>query len=56
MKAQPRYQTWALTDGGDGGDNLAKLELVENGGFTGSIQTDHKDAHLLLAEEAREQL
>ena len=46
----------ALTDCGDGSDDLAKLELVENGGFTGGIQTDHQDAHLLLAEEAGEQL
>ena len=29
---------------------FAKLELVQNGRFTGSIETHHKDAHLPLAE------
>lgn len=47
---------FGLTDGGDGGDDLTQLELVKNGGFTGGIQSDHQDAHLLLGEEAREQL
>lgn len=37
------------TDGGDGGDDLTKLELVEDGGFTGGIETDHQNSHLLLA-------
>jgi len=40
------------TDSGDSGNNLSELELVENGGFTSSIQSDHEDSHLLLAEEA----
>ena len=44
------------TDSGNGGDDLTKLKLVEDGGFTGGIQADHEDAHLLLAEEVREQL
>lgn len=30
----------ARTDGGDGGDDLAKLELVEDGGLTGGIETN----------------
>lgn len=48
---------WAtLTDGRDGGDNLTQLELVQDGGFTGSIKTDHQDAHLLLTEEIGKQL
>ena len=42
-----------LTDGGDGGDDLSELELVEDGGLSGGVQSDHEDAHLLLAEEAR---
>lgn len=29
---------------------FTELELVENRSFTGSIETDHKDAHFLLAE------
>ena len=45
-----------LTDGGDGGDDLAELELVEDGGLTSCIETDHEDPHLLLGEEATEQL
>ena len=28
------------TDGRDGGDDLAKLELVEDGGLTGGIETN----------------
>lgn len=36
-------------DGGDGGDNFTKLELVEDGGFTGGIESDHQNSHLLLA-------
>jgi len=45
-----------LTDGGDGSDDLAELELVEDGGLTGGIKPDHEDPHLLLGEEAAEQL
>ena len=45
-----------LTDSGDGGDDLAELELVEDGGLTGGIEPDHENPHLLLGEEAAEQL
>lgn len=34
---------------GDGGDDFAELELVEDGGLSGSIKTDHQNSHLLLA-------
>lgn len=44
------------TDGGDGGDDLTKLELVEDGGFTGSVETDHQDSHLLLPPQLVENL
>ena len=44
-----------LTDGWDGGDDFAEFELVEDGGFTGCVESDHQDPHLLLAEEAFEQ-
>jgi hypothetical protein len=44
------------TYGGDGGDDLAELELVEDGGLTGRVETNHEDPHLLLGEEAAEQL
>ena len=36
------------TNGGDGCDNFTKLELVEDGGLSSSVQTDHQDSHLLL--------
>ena len=29
---------------------FSKLELVKDGRFTGSVKSDHEDAHLLLAE------
>lgn len=32
-----------LTDCGDGGDDLAKLELVENRGLTGGVETNLED-------------
>ena len=41
-------------DRGDGGDDLAKFELVEDRGFTGRVEPHHQDAHLLLGEEALE--
>jgi len=44
------------TYGGDGGDDLAELELVEDGGLTSRVETNHEDPHLLLGEEAAEQL
>lgn len=46
----------SLTNGRNGGHNFTKLKLVEDGCFTGSIQTDHQDAHFLLAKKAREEL
>mmetsp|Transcript_104587 Transcript_104587/g.253871 ORF Transcript_104587/g.253871 Transcript_104587/m.253871 type:complete len:230 (+) Transcript_104587:108-797(+) len=39
-------------DRGDGGDHLTQLQLVQDGGLASGIQTDHQDAHLLLAEHA----
>jgi hypothetical protein len=44
------------TNRGDGGDNLAELELVENRSFTSSIETDHQNSHLLLPPELVEDL
>ncbi len=46
----------ARTDGRDGSDNLTKLELVENGGFTSGIETDHENSHLLLPPQPVKQL
>ena len=44
----------ALTDGGDGCDDFAEFELVQDGGFSSSIEPDHKNPHLTLAEQAIE--
>lgn len=38
-------------DGGNGGDVLAELELVEDGGFAGGVETQHQQAHLLGSED-----
>ena len=35
---------------GNGVDALAQLELVEDGGLAGRVQTQHEDAHLLVAK------
>lgn len=43
-------------DGGNGGDVLAQLELVEDGGFAGSVEAQHEQAHLLGAEDAAHHL
>ena len=44
------------TDGGDGGDDLSKLQLVKDGSLTGGIESDHQNTHLLLTEETVESL
>lgn len=36
-----------LTDGRDGGNNFTELKLVQDGGLSGSVQTDHQDTHFL---------
>jgi hypothetical protein len=35
-----RETTWTLTDRRNGGDDLAELQLVQDGGLTGGIETD----------------
>jgi len=40
----------------NGCDNFTKLQLVENGSLSGSIQTDHQNSHLLLSPETVEDL
>lgn len=37
--------------GGDGGDVLAELELVENGGLAGGVEAEHEQAHFLRSED-----
>ena len=45
-----------LTNGGNGGDDFSKLELVEDGGLTSSIETNHENTHLFLGKQLAEQL
>jgi hypothetical protein len=45
-----------LTDGRNGGDDLPKLQLVQNSGLTSGVETYHENAHLLLGEEPLKQL
>ena len=44
------------TDSRNCGHDFTKLQLIEDGRLSGSIQSDHENAHLLLAPEAIEQL
>ena len=37
------------------GHNLAQFELIQNGGFTGSVQTNHENSHVALAKQAAEE-
>ena len=46
------YRLNVKPDGWNSSHHLTKLQLVEDGGLTGGIEADHKDAHLLLAEHA----
>ena len=36
-----------LTNRRNSGDDFTELELVEDGGLTSGVKTDHQDAHLL---------
>ncbi len=38
-------------DSGNSGDILSKLELVENGGLAGGVETEHEQAHFLGSED-----
>lgn len=42
--------------GGDGGDGLAQLQFVQDGGFPRRVQTQHQDPHLLVAEDLGQHL
>lgn len=50
------HPSHALTNGGDGGDDLAQFQLVQDGGLPRGIQTHHQDAHLLLPNQALEEV
>jgi hypothetical protein len=49
------WRTTTRTDCGDGGDDFTELQLVEDGGLSGSIETDHENSHFLLSPETVEQ-
>jgi len=36
-------------DCGNGGDDFAELELIQDRGLSGSVQANHQDAHFLLS-------
>lgn len=44
-----------LTDGGNGGDDFTELQLVQDGGLSGGVKTDHQNSHLLASPESIEQ-
>jgi len=41
----------SLTDGWDRGHHLTELQLVEDGGFTGGIKTNHENTTIHLPDE-----
>jgi len=43
-------------DSGDGGDDFTELELVQNRGLSGSVESDHQNSHLLLPPQLIEEL
>ncbi len=45
-----------LTDGWNSGDDLSKLQLIQDGRLTRGIETDHENAHLPLGEQFLKQL
>lgn len=38
-------------DGGNGGNVLAELQLVQDGGLAGSVETEHEQTHFLGPED-----
>lgn len=40
----------------NGGDDFAKLKLIENGSLSSSIKTNHKNTDLLLTHQAGKDL
>lgn len=45
-----------LTDSRNRRNDLTELELVQDGGLTSGIETDHQNSHLFLGEKPAEQL
>lgn len=51
-----RYEKKKLTNCRNCGDDLTKLELVQDGGLTSSIKTNHQNSHLFLGKKPAEKL
>ena len=45
-----------LTNSWDCGYNFSQFEFVENRSFTGGVQTDHENSHLLFGEKPGHQV
>ena len=56
MAPGQRRRQGIYTNGGDGRDDFTELELVEDSGLSGGIETNHQNSHLLLTPEPVEQL
>lgn len=44
------------TDSGNSGDNLPKFKFVQDGGFSCCVQPHHQNTHLLLPNQAFQQV
>lgn len=47
-------ENWGLTDSRDRGDDFPELELVQDGGLTGGIETYHQNSHFFLRKKLAE--
>ena len=47
-REERKWEKGGLTDCRDGGDNFTQLQLIEDGGLSCSVQTDHQNSHLLF--------
>ena len=50
------HPSHVLTYGGDGGDDLSQFQLIQDRGLSCGIQAHHQDAHLLLPNQALEEV
>jgi hypothetical protein len=44
------------TNGWNGSDNFTQFQLVQNGGLTSTIKTNHKNTHFFVTKKVTEQL
>lgn len=47
-REERKWEKGGLTDCRDGGDDFTQLQLIEDGGLSCSVQTDHQNSHLLF--------